>query len=451
MLQKSNILNLIYIYIFVIFKIKWYFMHFKTFYLIVLFGTSLFSGLYLIYIWMKRKNTSNVFLKESNIALLLISISFFHRTFISANKLFDIQDFNLNYVVVDRMISSVSNLIFLISISYFPLLSEENKLTRLIKKREKWYAVVIILFISIISIFTFLDKFYENFGLVSRVSIVILDALISISCILLLGYIMILSLSGFKLSSIVLKFIKVCFILFSTTQIILPLTKVLPELLIHLYPISLALFLIFYFGFVISFFLYFLSLEYLISAIQVQEENIISNSEKNEIHVVSIKSIEIGFEKKLNSYLKVNLELSNFEINTVIINNNKILHPFLYWILFSVSKKNNIALYNTDISVAKFRMIEYFNRYSKYKISQEILFSNDNGEYSLLINSENIIINDTDIISSKKSFSEIVIKYAECYIPKYESLSKNNLKLKSERIKYFKENISLLIDNLLKF
>lgn len=400
---------------------------------------------------MKRKYTSNVFLKESNIALLLISISFFHRTFISANKLFDIQDFNLNYVVVDRMISSVSNLIFLISISYFPLLSEENKLTRLIKKREKWYAVVIILFISIISIFTFLDKFYENFGLVSRVSIVILDALISISCILLLGYIMILSLSGFKLSSIVLKFIKVCFILFSTTQIILPLTKVLPELLIHLYPISLALFLIFYFGFVISFFLYFLSLEYLISAIQVQEENIISNSEKNEIHVVSIKSIEIGFEKKLNSYLKVNLELSNFEINTVIINNNKILHPFLYWILFSVSKKNNIALYNTDISVAKFRMIEYFNRYSKYKISQEILFSNDNGEYSLLINSENIIINDTDIISSKKSFSEIVIKYAECYIPKYESLSKNNLKLKSERIKYFKENISLLIDNLLKF
>jgi hypothetical protein len=426
-------------------------MHFKTFYLIVLFGTSLFSGLYLIYIWIKRKNTSNVFLKESNIALLLISISFFHRTFISANKLFDIQDFNLNYVVVDRMISSVSNLIFLISISYFPLLSEENKLTRLIKKREKWFAVVIILFISIISIFTFLDKFYENFGLVSRVSIVILDALISISCILLLGYIMILSLSGFKLSSTVLKFIKVCFILFSTTQIILPLTKVLPELLFHFYPIFLALFLIFYFGFVISFFLYFLSLEYVISAIQVQEENIISNSEKIEIHVVSIKSIEIGFEKKLNSYLKVNLELSNFEINTVTINNNKILHPFLYWILFSISKKNNIALFNTDISVAKFRMIEYFNRYSKYKISQELLFSNDNGEYSLLINTENIIINDKDIISSKKSFSEIVIKYAECYIPKYESLSKNNLKLKSEKIKYFKENISLLIDDLLKF
>jgi hypothetical protein len=103
-------------------------MHFKTFYLIVLFGTSLLSGLYLIYIWIKRKNTNNVFLKESNIALLLISISFFHRTFVSANKLFDIQDFTLNYIFVDRMISSVSNLIFLLSISYFPLLNEENKL-----------------------------------------------------------------------------------------------------------------------------------------------------------------------------------------------------------------------------------------------------------------------------------------------------------------------------------
>ena len=286
-------------------------MHFKTFYLIVLFGTSLLSGIYLIHIWIKRKNTSNVFLKESNVALLLIALTFFHRTFISANKLFDIQDFSLNYVVVDRMISSVSNLIFLISISYFPLLNEENKLTRLIKQREKWYTVVFIVFIFIVSIFTFLDKFYESFGLISRVSIVVLDALVSISCILLLGYIMSLSLSGFKLSSVVLNFIKISFVLFSTTQIILPLSKILPELLYHLYPIFLALFLVFYFGFVISFFLYFLSLEYLISAIQVQEDNVNFQNEKSEIHVISVRSIEIGFQNKLNSYLKVQLEFSN--------------------------------------------------------------------------------------------------------------------------------------------
>lgn len=426
-------------------------MHFKTFYLIVLFGTSLLSGVYLIHIWIKRKNTSNVFLKESNVALLLIALTFFHRTFISANKLFDIQDFSLNYVVVDRMISSVSNLIFLISISYFPLLNEENKLTRLIKQREKWYTVVFIVFIFIVSIFTFLDKFYESFGLISRVSIVVLDALVSISCILLLGYIMSLSLSGFKLSSVVLNFIKISFVLFSTTQIILPLSKILPELLYHLYPIFLALFLVFYFGFVISFFLYFLSLEYLISAIQVQEDNVNFQNEKSEIHVISVRSIEIGFQNKLNSYLKVQLELSNLEIETVTINNNKILHPFLYWILFSISKRNNISLFNNDISVAKFRMIEYFNRYSKYKITQELLFSNDNGEYSLLINSDNIIINDKDIIGSKKSFSEILIKYAECYISKYDAISNHNSKLKSEKIKFFKENTMLLIENLLKF
>jgi hypothetical protein len=424
-------------------------MHFKTFYLIVLFGTSLLSGLYLIYIWIKRKNTNNVFLKESNIALLLISISFFHRTFISANKLFDIQDFTLNYIFVDRMISSVSNLIFLLSISYFPLLNEENKLTRLIKQREKWYAVVVILFISIISIFTFLDKFYENFGVVSRISIVVVDALISISCILLLGYIMTLSLSGFKLSSLVLKFIKVCFILFSTTQIILPLSKVLPELLLHLYPIFLALFLVFYFGIITSLFLYFLSLEYLISAIQLQEDKINYTKENSEIYVVAVKSIEIGFENKLNSYLKVQLELSNLNKETIIINNNKLLHPFLYWLLFSISKKNDITLFNSDISVAKYRMIEYFNRYSKYKISQELLFHNDNGEYSLLINSENIILNDKDTIRSKKSFFEIIIKYADCFVSKYDKISNSNAKLKSEKTKFFKENPVLLIDNLL--
>ena len=426
-------------------------MHFKTFYLIVLFGTSLLSGLYLMYIWIKRKNTNNLFLKESNIALLLIAISFFHRGFISANKLYEIQDFTLNYVVIDRMISFISNLIFLVSLSYFPLLNEENKLTRLIKQREKWYSILFILFISIISIFTFLDKFYEDFGLFSRIIIVLLDALISISCILLLGYVMILSLSGFKLSSVVLKFIMISFILFSTTQIILPLSKVLPELLFHLYPIFLALFLVFYFGFVISFFLYFLSLEYLISAIQVQEDNVNSQNKKSKIHVVSVRSIEIGFQNKLNSYLKIQLELSNLEIETVTINNNKLLHPFLYWILFSISKRNNISLFNNDISVAKFRMIEYFNRYSTYKITQELLFSNDNGEYSLLVNSDNIIINDKDIIGSKKSFSEIVIKYAECYISKYDAISNNNSKLKLDKIKFFKENTVVLIENLLKF
>ncbi len=424
-------------------------MHFKTFYLIVLFGTSFLSGLYLFRIWVKRKNTSNVFLKESNVALLLIALTFFHRTFISANKLFEIQDFSLDYVVIDRMISSISNLIFLLSISYFPLLNEENKITRLIKQREKWFSVVFILFVFIISLFTFLDKFYESFGLISRIIIVVSDALVSISCILLLGYIMSLSLSGFKLSSVVLNFIKISFILFSTTQIILPLSKILPDLLFQFYPIFLAIFLIFYFGFVISFFMYFLSLEYLISAIQVQEDSINYNNEKSNLHVVSLKSIEIGFENKLNSYLKVKMELSNLSEETVIISNNKLLHPFLYWILFSVSKKNDINLFNNDISVAKYRMIEYFNRYSKYKISQEILFYNDNGEYSFLVNSENIIINNKDVIRSKKSFSEILIKYADCFHFLYDKICKTNTKLKSEKTKFFKENPLLLIDYLL--
>ena len=69
----------------------------------------------------------------------------------------------------------------------------------------------------------------------------------------------------------------------------------------------------------------------------------------------------------------------------------------------------------------------------------------------MLINSDNIIINDKDIIGCKKSFSEIVIKYAECYISKYDAISNNNSKLKSDKIKFFKENTMLLIENLLKF
>lgn len=425
-------------------------MHFKTFYLIVLFGTSLLSGIYLIHIWIKRKNTSNVFLKESNVALLLIALTFFHRTFISANKLFEIQDFSLNYVVVDRMISSVSNLIFLISISYFPLLNEENKLTRLIKQREKWYTVVFIVFIFIVSIFTFLDKFYESFGLISRISIVVLDALVSISCMLLLGYIMSLSLSGFKLSSVVLNFIKISFVLFSTTQIILPLSKILPELLFQFYPIFLAVFLIFYFGFIISFFMYFLSLEYQISAIQFQDESLGNDSVETLNKVIKIDSIEIGFTDKFNSYLKLKLELSNTEIVEVKIENNKLLHPFLYWLLFSVAKKNDILLFHNDISVAKFRMIEYFNKNSHYKLTQDLLFANENGEYSFLINNDSIEIKEKEMLLTKKSFLEIILKYSECFIPFFDSKHSNNFKTKFDKIKNIKENSSQLLKNLLQ-
>lgn len=426
-------------------------MHFKTFYLIALFGTSFLSGLYLISIWMKRKNTSNIFLKESNIALLLIALTFFHRTFISANKLFEIQDFSLDYVVIDRMISSVSNLIFLISISYFPLLNEENKLTRLIKQREKWYSIVIITFILIVSIFTFFDKNYENFGLLSRVSIVVLDAFVSISCILLLGYIMSLSLSGFKLSSVVLNFIKISFVLFSTTQIILPLSKILPDLLYKFYPIFLAIFLIFYFGFIISFFMYFLSLEYQISAIQSQDERLGNYSINISNKVKKINSIEIGFTEKFKSYLKLKLQLTNDEIVEIKIENNKLLHPFLYWILFSVAKKNDILLFHNDISIAKFRMIEYFNKNSEYKLSQDLLFVNDNGEYSFLVNNDAIEINDKEMILSKKSFLEILIKYSECFLHYYDSKHNNNFKLKSDKIKNIKENSSQLLKELLDF
>lgn len=424
-------------------------MHFKTFYLIVLFGTSLLSGIYLIHIWIKRKNTSNVFLKESNVALLLIALTFFHRTFISANKLFDIQDFTLNYVVIDRMISSVSNLIFLISISYFPLLNGENKLTRLIKQREKWYAIVVVLFIFIISIFTFLDKFYENFGLLSRISIVVLDALVSIFCMLLLGYIMSLSLSGFKLSSVVLNFIKISFVLFSTTQIILPLSKILPELLFQFYPIFLPVFLIFYFGFIISFFMYFLSLEYQISAIQSQDESLGNDSDETLNKVIKIDSIEIGFIDKFNSYLKLKLQLSNTEIVEVKIENNKLLHPFLYWLLFSVAKKNDILLFHNDVSVAKYRMIEYFNKNSNYKLTQDLLFANENGEYSFLISNESIEIKEKEMLLTKKSFLEIILKYSECFIPFFDSNQSNNFKTKFDKIKNIKENSSQLLKNLL--
>lgn len=427
-------------------------MQYKTFYLIILLGTSFLSFLYLFTLWLQRRKSDNLYLKESNVALFLIAFSFLYRSFIAANKLFDLQDFNLFHIVVDRIISSISNLIFLLSLSYFPLLNDENKFTKLFKKKEKWFIIVFFIIITVISLFTFLDKLSESLGITARVVIVVLDSLISISCILLVGYIMKLSLSGFKMSSVVLNFIMTSFILFSITQILLPLSKVLPDLLFEYYPIFLAVFIIVYFGFIISFFMYFISLEFVINEIQEQENNILLHSNNKEIiKAAAVSGLEIGFTNKLTSYLKVSIELSNGDFEHVTINNSKVLHPFLYWILFSIAKKNNIQLFNSDISVAKFRMIEYLNKHAENKVSQEILFSNDNGEYSLLIDASNITINEKEVICSKKSLDEIIFKYAECFIPVYENVRKNNFKTRNERLKEVRDNIQFLLRDILKF
>lgn len=195
--------------------------------------------------------------------------------------------------------------------------------------------------------------------------------------------------------------------------------------------------------------MYFLSLEYQISAIQSQDESLGNDSDETLNKVIKIDSIEIGFIDKFNSYLKLKLQLSNTEIVEVKIENNKLLHPFLYWLLFSVAKKNDILLFHNDVSVAKYRMIEYFNKNSNYKLTQDLLFANENGEYSFLISNESIEIKEKEMLLTKKSFLEIILKYSECFIPFFDSNQSNNFKTKFDKIKNIKENSSQLLKNLL--
>ena len=47
--------------------------------------------------------------------------------------------------------------------------------------------------------------------------------------------------------------------------------------------------------------------------------------------------------------------------------NPKLLQPLMYWVLFSAAKKNNAMLYHQDLAIAKFRMVEYWNKDSDFK------------------------------------------------------------------------------------
>ena len=103
------------------------------------------------------------------------------------------------------------------------------------------------------------------------------------------------------------------------------------------------------------------------------------------------------------------------------------MKPLAHWVLFSLSRRKNVFLSENDISVTKFRMVEFFNKDSELKINQEQIFINNGGSFSLKLDSENITINNPEVFKKSFIFQEIFKKHAICFISKQE-IEKENLK-----------------------
>ena len=423
-------------------------MTFKQFYLICLLSITLCGGIYLLLIWLTnyKKAKEDNSIKEINKGLFFIIIAIFSWSIVALYKFFDVKDFSLSYIINDRILSSLNNLFLISSLAFFPL---KKKLfcSKYFKKKEDWIINVFIVFALTIAFFTVTDKISTEFGFISKLIIIALDSILSISCILFFAYILYNSFQEIFQNKLLLNFIKWTMYLFALTQIILPLTKLFPEYLSEFYPVSLALFLVFVSIFISVIIIYYTLLLFSISLNPTQFESLSSNTGSNSV-IIEVNKIQIGYD--INSkrfYIKLDF-INKDGIESVETNyNSKLLQPYVYWVLFAVAKKNNVLIYNPDIAVSKFRMVEYWNKESKNKLSQDVLFNNESGNFDFTVEKNLVDIVEGTFVNTKLSVKEIFNKHLICFL-NAETLKKEQLKNKKNMEKYSEENFDKIYNSL---
>lgn len=394
-------------------------MTFKQFYLLALFGITFCTAIYLYILWLSNREKSNqsLFYKQINQGLLFVIFAVLSWSIVAIYKIFDLKEFTLSYIINDRILSSMNNLFLFLSLAFFPI-KKINRITRLFQKKEKWIINVFIVFSIVISFFTITDKISESFDFLSRVLIVGLDSMFSISCIVATGYILYHSFKEMGFGKVLLFYINTIVVLFSITQILLPLSKMIPGSLTAYYPFFLAFFIICVSQFVFLIAGYYTVLLFSIYNNQKPEINTLKDRDLNQVEITEVLKITLGYDNdKKMFYLTLNLKdkFNNEHVDTN--ENPKLLQPLLYWVLFSFAKKINVMLTHQDIAIAKFRMVDYWNKESNFKLSQELLFFNESGHFEFKISQQNIVLKDPLFFKSKLSFKDIFRKYFICFVP----------------------------------
>jgi len=419
-------------------------MTFKQFYLLSLIGISFFGFIILFFIWFSnRKEDKN----KDYTGILYISLAFLSWSFVGLYKFNDNQVINLSSVINDRVISAFSNLFLFASLPYFT--NAFNKIRyrfSFFRNREQWVINVFIAFTIITTVFSYADRYGKDLPFINNYIIIFVDCLISIGIFSLIGYALYKSITKVIFNKSINIIFIVIFFLLLLTQIVLPLTKIFPEQLTFLYPYTLVLFL-FSISCLIcvmnSYFLLYFSIVKNSKSINLHENNPLLEQE-----VVAINKIELSFNETLKTY-KIKLTvLDNFKKEIEISKSyNKLMKPLAHWVLFSLSRKNNVFLSENDISVTKFRMIEFLNKDSQLKISQDHIFMNNGGSFSFKLDSENITVNNLDVFKKSFIFQEIFKKHAICFISKQE-IEKENLKNSKFYDKYMLKKFNDLYDSI---
>lgn len=394
-------------------------MTYKQFYILSLTLTTLLFTIRFILIFLDA--TKKRIGGEFNKAVLFIALFSFSFFLVGLYKITDQTEFSLKFLFNDRILSSLSNIFLLSSVIYFPY--KIKYLHRFYEKKENWVMIIFLFFGVIISLFTVFDKLASNAGQVFQIALIVIDSLISTIILVLFGYVLSRSMQLSLSNKGSIYFFQIIVVLIVATQVALPLSKIYHEVLLWLYPYFLILFFvstIFLLQNIVLFldrFVCFHSQS--LSTIFPVSKEVVDNEARSSDASAQLYSVFIRYdtiEKKYKIQLTIRFDEARQKL--IAIENSKILQPFSYWILFAVAKKMNIKIYNSDLAVARFRMIEYIHKnYPDVKLVPETIFENDKGYYEIITDATNIIIEDLDLLLDKMQVKDVFLKHLDNFMP----------------------------------
>jgi hypothetical protein len=392
---------------------------YKQFYILSLTLTTLLFSIRFILIFLEatKKRIGGEFSK----AVLFIALFSFSFFLVGLYKITDQTEFSLKFLFNDRILSSLSNIFLLSSVVYFPY--KINYLNRFYEKKENWVMIIFLFFGVIISLFTVFDKLASNAGQVFQIALIVVDSIISTIILVLFGYVLSRSMQLSLSNKGSIYFFQIIVVLIITTQVALPLSKIYHEFLLWLYPYFLILFFVSNI-FLLQNILLFLdrfvcfNSQSLSTIIPISKE-VVDNESRSSDTTAQLYSVFIKYDAIEKKYkIQLTIRFDEVRHKVITIDNSKILQPFSYWVLFAVAKKMNVKIYNSDLAVVRFRMIEYIHKnYPDVKLVPETIFENDKGYYEIITDATNIIIEDLDLLLDKMQVKDAFLKHLDNFMP----------------------------------
>lgn len=394
----------------------------KQFYLICLIGITLVGGLVLLFLWRQIKLKS-----KENKSLLFIALAMFSWTIVGLYKYYDPPMPSLIHAINDRVLSAFSNLFLIASLPYFPeVFNRFKERFSFFRKPEQWVINVFIFFAIITAIFTMIDRNVDNDT--GKKMIIAIDSVISTITMSAISYAIYQSIKRFWQDKWLQRFLFVIFLVLISTQIVLPLIAIFPEQLKPYYLGALLLLLLGLIFFNLITIAYYAMLGY-----ELHASNIARTEDRPE-QTVGINllpaQITVGYNDSRKEYfvriLFVSPDDTSISKEDEVVS-SKILQPFANWVLFSLARKKEIKLSHVDLSTVKFRMVEFWNKESNVKLTQEQLFNNDRGMVDLKMAPTDVMIVNPDFLKSKFSIRESIVKYTESFSSILEKEVKESL------------------------